>query len=357
MNALSSQGQRASNRDIGLDAVRSLAIWLVMIGHGITNLIVPSPPYLDPEVYATGCIGVEVFFSLSGFLIGRILLDIEAMDVTTNLAGRFLIRRWMRTLPLYYVFLTMTVLIWPDARETLSAFLTMTQNLFSIEPKPNYFPQSWSLPIEELSYLLLPLLAFALRPLQRRPMATAGAILLVVALIYRATAEQQVAFWDVRIIAAGRLDAIVCGFFVALIERRYASFYRRCAPFLIPAAIASVLVHGALFSQPLELDNAYGRIFALPIFDLSVALLLPVVRRPSFGIKSLDWVFIHTSKLSYSLYIIHILAAATVHALLPTLPVFLLAIVYFAVSVITAALLSVLVEQPLMRLRPAQFPR
>src|SRR4051794_29328701 len=84
--------QSVSRRRFGLDLVRSTAITCVLLAHMVNGL-----EWL-------GVYGVEMFFSLSGYLIGGILLrDVER-------AGRFrmlefLKRRWYRTLPNYYLFL------------------------------------------------------------------------------------------------------------------------------------------------------------------------------------------------------------------------------------------------------------
>src|ERR1039458_3143794 len=91
-----------------LDAVRALAILLVLAAHGsflVTGWLhghgVPSYWLSAPA----GCCGVEIFFCLSGYLIGRVLLDLEAAPSALRLPATrtFLIRRWMRTLPLYYI--------------------------------------------------------------------------------------------------------------------------------------------------------------------------------------------------------------------------------------------------------------
>ena len=108
-------------RIIGLDVLRALAIGGVVLSHGLVFLY-PHVPALELggarlglyHLGHSGYYGVELFFVLSGFLIGGILLG-----VGPRLAGgaellRFYCRRWFRTLPNYYLFLLVNIafLLW-----------------------------------------------------------------------------------------------------------------------------------------------------------------------------------------------------------------------------------------------------
>ena len=70
---------------------------------------IPVPPMAD----TVGDIGVEIFFALSGFLIGRILIDITQARPTWRDFQVFMIRRAMRTLPLYFLWLTLLLCVFP----------------------------------------------------------------------------------------------------------------------------------------------------------------------------------------------------------------------------------------------------
>lgn len=86
-------------RNIGLDLPRAAAITLVVASHYVSHY-----PLL-------GVYGVELFFALSGFLIGGILYRELAApgDWTLPRVKRFWLRRWYRTLPNYYLFLGVAV--------------------------------------------------------------------------------------------------------------------------------------------------------------------------------------------------------------------------------------------------------
>ena len=86
--------------NLGLDVVRMLAITPVLLVH-YAIFALKSPPALIPILGATG---VDLFFGLSGYLIGGILLRDFAGGFSARVAANFYVRRWMRTLPLYWVF-------------------------------------------------------------------------------------------------------------------------------------------------------------------------------------------------------------------------------------------------------------
>ena len=95
-------------RNFGLDAVRATAILLVLIAHGTQFIASTISGFgLNPAdlSWPPGFVGVELFFCLSGYLIGRILLEIERRGASLGDVRRFLVRRWLRTLPLYFLVL------------------------------------------------------------------------------------------------------------------------------------------------------------------------------------------------------------------------------------------------------------
>jgi peptidoglycan/LPS O-acetylase OafA/YrhL len=115
--------QRVQQRQIGLDYLRAGAIRCVMIAHTAEH----------SSVAAAGFIGVELFFVLSGYLVGGILLDSLSAsgDVPTwPLLQRFWFRRWMRTLPNYFLFVLLYLIFdHLDSKIRLLQYFTFTQNL------------------------------------------------------------------------------------------------------------------------------------------------------------------------------------------------------------------------------------
>ncbi|WP_233840493.1 acyltransferase [Dyella sp. 2HG41-7] len=146
-------------RKPGLDLLRAIAILWVMPFHSYIA------GYMGGGVMRwSGWMGVDLFFALSGFLIGSQVFNALISRGGVDFVD-FYLRRGFRTLPAYFVVLGIYV-TWPSMREVqgmmpLWQFLTYTLNVF-IDPSRVAFSHAWSLCVEEQFYLLFPLLALFL---------------------------------------------------------------------------------------------------------------------------------------------------------------------------------------------------
>jgi peptidoglycan/LPS O-acetylase OafA/YrhL len=145
-----------SGRLPGLDTLRSIAIVAVMLYH-----LKPFLPESMAVVAQFGWMGVDLFFVLSGYLIGLQLLKPYASGGRPSIWS-FYRRRAYRILPAYLVVLWI-YLVFPAWRESsvlppLWQFLTFTVNLFFVDFSQHAFSHVWSLCVEEHFYLVLPLL-------------------------------------------------------------------------------------------------------------------------------------------------------------------------------------------------------
>src|ERR1700722_16417443 len=98
-----------SCRNYGLDLLRAAAIGLVLISHFSLVFVGLFDP--NPVVQPAGFLGVELFFVLSGFLIGQILLRTVLVSPVLPTVKIFWSRRWFRTLPAYYVVITILLVL------------------------------------------------------------------------------------------------------------------------------------------------------------------------------------------------------------------------------------------------------
>jgi len=143
----------------GLDLLRALAILWVIPFHSYLA------GYMGGDVLRwSGWMGVDLFFALSGFLIGSQVFDTLAKGQAFD-AVSFYLKRGFRTLPAYWVVLAL-YLCWPSLHEgagmmPLWQFLTYSMNLL-IDPSYSTFSHAWSLCVEEQFYLLFPALALLL---------------------------------------------------------------------------------------------------------------------------------------------------------------------------------------------------
>jgi peptidoglycan/LPS O-acetylase OafA/YrhL len=149
------------SRIFGLDILRACAIMFVVVGHGKYLYPSTTPKIISKTISLIfGYDGVSIFFVLSGFLIGGILIKtLEKKRGEKKVLLNFWIRRWLRTLPPYFLILIILLILnllftegFHFSKRFPLNFFTFTQNLFYRHP--NFFPEAWSLSIEEWFYLL-----------------------------------------------------------------------------------------------------------------------------------------------------------------------------------------------------------
>jgi len=198
----------------GLDLVRAMAIAAVLVCHSLVILPTESAR-LGAVLSYLGETGVNLFFALSGFLIGRIALR-RVHGIRD--AGHFWMRRWFRTLPLgFAVALVLALLLHTSALNLLSV-LTFSRGLVRDALDSSFLPHYWSLMIEEWAYLLLPLLLIAAGPGRRRLAWVGGAWLGLVAFHIAAAAVLHLNYWQQATLTWMRLDAILAGVLMAGLE-------------------------------------------------------------------------------------------------------------------------------------------
>src|SRR4026207_1146635 len=140
-------------RQLGLDLLRAPAITVVAIYHAaLFGFKLPS------RIDRFGWIGVDLFFVLSGYLIGGQLLAPLAREESIKL-GRFFARRVFRIMPAYFVILAVYFLLpswreYPDMAQPLWKFLLSVQNIAL--HGGTAFSHAWSLAVEDQFYLALP---------------------------------------------------------------------------------------------------------------------------------------------------------------------------------------------------------
>ena len=200
-----------------LDVCRASAILLVLLSHGRVYLI-PSIP--DAQLLKFGgFLGVELFFVLSGFLIGQIIINkVENHSSPFGWIPGFWFRRWMRTYPSYILFLIINLLlitaIRKDSFPDLLKFVTFTQSLIS--PHPSFFGEAWSLTVEEVFYFITPLvisLFLFLTKNKNNSLFLAIAIMLLIPFLLRVNAafNTNMTFNEIRATALFRVDSIMIG--------------------------------------------------------------------------------------------------------------------------------------------------
>jgi peptidoglycan/LPS O-acetylase OafA/YrhL len=350
----------SETRVFGLDFLRAAAILLVLVAHA-SFMFLPLTHRLEAW-WMLGHLGVELFFVLSGFLIGAILVK-QAQAAHFNV-GRFWLRRWLRTLPNYYLFLGINILIarwidgaWPHA----AGYAVFMQNF--AWPQPIFFIESWSLAVEEIFYLVAPLLVLACggRIMRRVPAALLVSSAIVIATLVRVVyVITQQPVWDqaVRMVALVRMDAIAYGALALVLYRHRDGFVRRHANAIACAGAVGTAI-GVTFYLVLPKDtDFFARTGLFSLFSAGFAAFLPAAANwhDSRVPVSIENAIRRIARWSYALYLCQLavmrVMGATFSGSAQTVAGCLLqAVMFMAASIACAALVYRFFEAPILRLR------
>lgn len=354
----------------GLDTLRALAIVLVFANHHLLFVSKASPFGWLGEI---GWIGVDLFFGLSGYLIGNQIF--AAMRTQEGLSlPVFYARRFLRTLPNFYVVLALYAW-WPWFRHGASMpplweFLTFTQNI-NLTPG-TAFSHAWSLCVEEQFYVLLPaaalLVGLARRPLLVGWLAIIGTLAggaAIRASLWDDGMAQQGGFHFYNLIYYAswcRFDELVAGVALALLKNYHGAAWTRLTSHGNVAFGVGALLFG--LACRLFYDDHYGfgvTVFGYPLLALAVFILLVaalssgglLARTRIPGAQSLAlW--------SYAIYLLHKQLCILLKPELPGLgmaPDTLASTAVMAgASIAGGWLLYAVVETPFMKLRDRWFP-
>jgi peptidoglycan/LPS O-acetylase OafA/YrhL len=354
----------------GLDLLRAFAIIWVMLFHGLTLGL--GTPWLQASRF--GWMGVNLFFVLSGFLIGSQWLR-ENLDGSRPFA-RFYTRRALRILPPYLV--TVAAYVWvPNLRETPEIvptwqFLSFTENLFVDIHHSKAFSHVWSLCVEEHFYLLFPPIAWLL--LSRSSARTTVAVITCVLLGGMALRGglwfggvaglplddslgnlgqryQELIYYPTWT----NLDGLLAGIALATVRIHRPLWWVAATVHsntLVAAGLAVLAVSVWLFWDPLQAAPA---IVGYPVLSLAWALIVAggISREGLLGRLRIPGAAL-IANLAYSLYLTHKMAF---HAIETAGGAWLgqhgavAFFVYGAAAGSVAGLMHVCVERPILRLR------
>lgn len=361
----------------GLDTLRAIAIIIVLIYH---YKVVVCRENLFGFISSLGWAGVDLFFVLSGYLIGNQILSAlsKGQDVSLKL---FYIRRFLRTLPNYYVVLALyflfPVALGGTATAPLWSFLTFTQNL-GLGPGET-FTHSWSLCIEEQFYLIFPVVALLIASSRRSIgiawTALVGAMLLAMFLRgfnWYTHGEENISarsFMEhIYYSSFTRFDELLPGVAIALLKNFHPTLYAtllRRGNLLLLAGLASVGLMFYLF-QNYEYITGYGRTFEVVTFGysglaISFAILVLAALSPNSWLNRIRMPgATYLALWSYAIYLIHKPLFQVLKAPLTDYGIdinggFGVGII-MAVSIFSGWLLYLIVETPFMKLRQRFYP-
>jgi peptidoglycan/LPS O-acetylase OafA/YrhL len=321
--------------------------------------------------------GMDLFFILSGFLIGTMLLQSLSQGNGRFALARFYARRAFRTFPLYYFMILILVLL-GGPRNILVSELFYLTNYVPGGPKQAVMNWGWSLCVEEHFYLVAPLLLIALGAV-RWP-ASRLALLLVLWLLglwlrldvylsHIGPWSPGEMFAAMYIKTHTRFDILIAGVAVAYLQFEYGAQLKRLlarpamaaafAGLSLLALLFLLLPLGWLFDRGLYKVLCWGTVTSI----MYVPLLLLLLNRGGPVVRFLGspW-FLRIATLGYGVYLVHIPVFFLVAPLLAGLgltgaaAVFWMLLVGMLGSFVMAYLLHILVEKPALLLRDILVP-
>lgn len=356
-----------AERLFGLDLMRAASILMAMFYHALYFFIVPFPK-LQSYFYFTGLWSIEVFFVMSGFLIGNMLSKTYIQSDTYNAGIMFSFwkRRWIRTLPNYYFVLLINLLLLmiPGVRgEGFSwKFFVFLQG-FTSRP-PTFFPETWSLAIEEWFYFLLPILFGVFHILLAKRMQKKYLILLLlifsivvfsaIRLVYCINVNPEFD-WDLRKIVIYQLDGVVYGALAGWFYKFYPDVFKNKKLVFLISGIA--LVCGWYILLRLFHNNALVKALWFTFTSLGFSMFIPYMYyfNFSYNLTRLKAIITHISLVSYSGSLIYLYMVQQTSLLIFTPVTFVSGLINFIFYMAAVILLSTVMynyfERPILLLR------
>ena len=309
--------RRTDRRVDGIDGLRTFAVMLVIVYH------------FRPDVLPGGSIGVDVFYTISGFVITRLLIAEYARTGGISLR-QFYRRRWLRLIPALLVVCALTAVLTlapvQSFRNGWSAALLAAASLVNIvrAAQPGAYSgvtaplgHTWSLGVEEQFYLLWPpVLASLLHRLSSRAVLVSAGVLAAVPVFWRFHLWQATAAHRIYNGPDTRADQLLAGAVLAiLLARLHAGSPWRARlrtwsmRLWVPAVVLLALI---IWQVPITGNSPWEAsvytVGFLVIALLTVVLLACVELRPDaplnrmLSLAPLVWV---GRNLSYGLYLWH----------------------------------------------------
>lgn len=358
---------QTTGRRFGLDVMRAVAVLCVIVAHFTPLMVVEWRTERDIFrwfVYL-GAIGVDIFFALSGYLIGGILWRNLQHLHDLHVVRRFWMRRWLRTLPAAYV---SAIVVWviaapQNVRDYLLSIVFLgTINPYYVTKELGFW---WSLGAEEAFYFFFPLVISVFMGVMRKERAWVSGLLIfgVTSMVVRASLQYLLpedVVGNIEFAIYARLDSMIWGVLLAWMRQVRPQWFARVAQYGFgPGLIVFWLGYMLLLEQ--------GRWYGVALFaghmltTAGATLIIPVMEHVrSMGWRGLDRGISWVALVSYSAYLYHIMMVnrlersvgpATDYGMMT-----LMALGYLAMTFGISWLSYRFIEEPVLRWRDAHYP-
>jgi len=347
-----------------LDMLRFFAFFAVFLHH----LVPASISFYSGRGISTGVanwlaalvgagqFGVDLFFVLSSYLITEILFREYEKRSTIDIKA-FYIRRALRIWPLYFFFLLVAIFLVPVylPNERVNYPYTVCFALFvgnwSIAalglPLSGVIVPLWSVSVEEQFYLGWPLL---MKVFGVKAILKLGMLFIIASSITRLALVMtgRGGFTTLFFVTLTRLEPIACGAVICVLARKHPVQLSRLSPLLCFSAGIAGLV---LIERFLGVTG-YPSLLAYPFAAIACSLLLISFLNLRLGPSFLGSRLISLGRISYGLYVFHMLFIRAVYVPHASLVQFAVrSVLCFALTVSVAALSYRFLERPFLRLK------
>jgi peptidoglycan/LPS O-acetylase OafA/YrhL len=400
--------KRPKNNFKAIDGIRAIAVLWVIIFHiwifqhnTFPNILgeVAQNPLL---VWITkGDLGVDLFFVISGFLIGSILFKEYKRTKTLNFKS-FYLRRFLRLFPVY--FFSMIIALYFLDGNGAERWTTAWSNLIYVNNYvfKSYMGWTWSLAIEEQFYIVIPFLIVFLFPKfrKKRVLFTILAIIPIVLTYYYSVHIfnfeipynreifgdiWQEWFWGYYMLTHLRYGGLLSGVIAAYIHINHSEqvlyFFQKkknLSNFLILFSIVSFLLISSLSlgqAAPVEESifyelprkvGVYYEIIHRELFSYAVVFLMMAclysksrIIQPLNTFLSASF-FYPIAKISYSAYLFHVMfmewffpifTEYSKNSLTTIQIVFTNGVISIIVTILVAGIMLVFIEEPFNKLK------
>ena len=313
-------------------------------GYGVAFCHLHAFIYNNSHLEYFSLLFVEFFFILSGFVLYPQLMQV--LNNKKNLLI-FYKRRWIRTLPLYFIVLIMVASIFNDefGSDFFKYFLFIQKTLPNFLAN-DYYPVAWSLSIEEFFYLIFPLIIIFIGKKDFIKKIIIFFIFLILIKLFFATKVDSNFF---RTGTFFRFDAILLGFLLRFFCDGILKYK------FVSALFLTILLFVFYYSESYVLSNSEDYITKVAfIFLLQIISLLTlntfILFEPLMKIDFIKNFSIIVSKQTYSVYLIHIIFIYLLEK--AQLDFYITVFTYILLLFLSSSLIYKFIEKPLLKLRP-----
>ncbi len=395
---------RPNNNYAFIDGIRAIAVLWVIFFHAwiwqsflATKTIASVYDSIFLNWIPKGDLGVDLFFVISGFLIGSILFK-EIQSTGKINFKKFYVRRFLRLMPVYLFTMLICIYLYKDHLDTFWSNLLYINNYI-----PNsYLLHTWSLAIEEQFYIIVPFLILYVLPKFKNKsyFFLILSIISIVLLWYNVfvkykfnipfnhtigTEEEVTWFWKYYVVTHLRYIGLLSGIAVAYLnvfkeQELKNAFYKNSGllnVFFMSCLIIVVFISftplGEWLPMPSSIFNNFdpniGRWYEIlhrPLYSYAIGfIIISCIYNETFVIKPVKEIlslkiFYPIAQLSYSAYLFHMPLMSKLFPYVFSImkgryDEFTIVIVNVLVSLLITLIVSILmyyfIEQPFQKIR------